>query len=94
MAGVQAIASRWRMRDAAGCGNAGRARSGVGAVLARAIIEAWRRHYNEVRPHLSPGYLTPAEFATKVKNHSSRFRNGPGRCATWGFAPGPSGHRP
>lgn len=25
-------------------------------------IEQWRRHYNEVRPHSSLGYLTPAEF--------------------------------
>ena len=29
---------------------------------AKAIIEAWRRHYNEVRPHSSLGKLTPAEF--------------------------------
>jgi putative transposase len=25
-------------------------------------IEQWRRHYNEVRPHMSLGYQTPAEF--------------------------------
>jgi transposase InsO family protein len=25
-------------------------------------IEQWRRHYNEVRPHSSLGYLTPLEF--------------------------------
>ena len=25
----------------------------------------WRRHYNEVRPHSSLGYLTPAEFKAK-----------------------------
>lgn len=30
---------------------------------AKAIIEAWREHYNNVRPHSSLGYLTPAEFA-------------------------------
>jgi putative transposase len=29
---------------------------------ARATIEAWRRDYNEVRPHGSLGDLTPAEF--------------------------------
>lgn len=29
---------------------------------ARAIIEAWRRHYNSGRPHSSLGYLTPHEF--------------------------------
>ena len=29
---------------------------------ARVLIEIWRRHYNEVRPHSSLGYRTPAEF--------------------------------
>ena len=29
---------------------------------AKVSIEAWRRHYNEVRPHSSLGYLTPLEF--------------------------------
>ncbi len=29
---------------------------------ATAIIETWRQHYNEVRPHSSLGYLTPHEF--------------------------------
>jgi putative transposase len=29
---------------------------------ARVLIEQWRRHYNEVRPHSSIGYLTPAGF--------------------------------
>jgi putative transposase len=29
---------------------------------AKIVIEAWRRHYNETRPHSSLGYLTPAEF--------------------------------
>jgi putative transposase len=32
---------------------------------AKVSIEAWRRHYNEVRPHSSLGYLTPAEFKAK-----------------------------
>jgi putative transposase len=31
-------------------------------VDAKVGIEQWRRHYNEVRPHSSLGYLTPAEF--------------------------------
>ncbi len=30
---------------------------------ARAKIEAWRRHYNESRPHTSLGWMTPREFA-------------------------------
>ena len=32
---------------------------------AKVSIEQWRRHYNEVRPHSSLGYLTPAEFKAK-----------------------------
>ena len=31
-------------------------------VDAKVGIEQWRRHYNEIRPHSSLGYLTPAEF--------------------------------
>ena len=30
---------------------------------ARAKIEAWRRDYNERRPHTSLGWLTPVEYA-------------------------------
>lgn len=33
---------------------------------ARIIIEAWRRGYNETRPHSSLGYLTPKEFRAVV----------------------------
>lgn len=29
---------------------------------AKVVIEVWRQHYNEVRPHSSLGYLTPNEF--------------------------------
>ncbi|WP_405241563.1 IS3 family transposase [Lentisalinibacter salinarum] len=29
---------------------------------AKVLIESWRKHYNEVRPHSSLGYLTPKEF--------------------------------
>ena len=32
---------------------------------AKVSIEAWRRHFNEVRPHSSLGYLTPAAFKAK-----------------------------
>lgn len=34
-------------------------RSRAGAAV---LIEVWRRHYNEVRPHSGLGYLTPQEF--------------------------------
>jgi putative transposase len=33
-------------------------------VDAKVAITQWRRHYNEVRPHSSLGYLTPLEFKT------------------------------
>jgi putative transposase len=32
---------------------------------AKVSIEEWRRHYNEVRPHSSLGYLTPVAFKAK-----------------------------
>jgi putative transposase len=31
-------------------------------------IEQWRRHYNEVRPHSSLSYQTPAEFKSQIKS--------------------------
>ena len=34
-------------------------------VDAKVGIEEWRRHYNDVRPHSSLGYLTPAEFKSQ-----------------------------
>lgn len=33
---------------------------------AKAIIEAWRRHYNAERPHGSLGWLTPHEFKARI----------------------------
>lgn len=33
---------------------------------ARVVIEQWRKHYNEDRPHSALGNLTPAEYATKL----------------------------
>ena len=40
---------------------------------ARVEIERWRRHYNEERPHMSLGDLTPAEFKNKIKSgHDGR----------------------
>jgi putative transposase len=35
---------------------------------AKAVIETWRRHFNEVRPHSSLGYMTPAEFVASIAN--------------------------
>ena len=32
---------------------------------ARVIIEAWRRHFNKVCPHASPGYRAPAPASVR-----------------------------
>ena len=34
---------------------------------ARRIIEAWRTHYNTVRPHSSLGGMAPAEFTNRPR---------------------------
>ena len=34
---------------------------------AKVIIQDWRRHYNEIRPHSSLNYRTPAEFIAGLK---------------------------
>jgi hypothetical protein len=53
------------------------------------IIERWRRHYNEVRPPSSLGYLTPNEFAAQRANAAFSSCNGPGRCGIEASAPRP-----
>jgi putative transposase len=42
----------------------------MGLLDARQKLEAWRRDYNQNRPHSSIGDLTPAEFATKVRTEA------------------------
>ena len=58
---------------------------------ATAVIEAWRRHFNEVRPHSSIGYLTPAEFVSKLNQNDAASASATGRDAArhGGFAPRP-----
>ena len=48
---------------------------------AKVVIESWRRHYNEVRPHSSLGYLTPAEFAARIRKQDAASRPATGRSA-------------
>jgi putative transposase len=43
---------------------------------ATVVIETWRRHFNEVRPHSSLGYQTPAAFAAGVRRAASREATG------------------
>ena len=39
---------------------------------AKVVIEAWRRHYNAVRPHSGLDYLTPDEFKQQHQPHPNR----------------------
>jgi putative transposase len=48
---------------------------------AKVVIETWRRHFNEVRPHSSLGYLTPAEFVARLKQQVAASRPATGRTA-------------
>ena len=45
---------------------------------AKERIAAWRREYNEERPHSSLGYRTPEEFAREVSGEK-----GCGKAAAW-----------
>jgi putative transposase len=48
---------------------------------AKVVIESWRRHYNEVRPHSSLGHLTPAEFVASIAEKDAGSRPATGRTA-------------
>jgi putative transposase len=43
---------------------------------ARAIIEAWRNDYNDLRPHSSLGALTPSEFAALKREQTTPPQEG------------------
>jgi putative transposase len=49
---------------------------------AKVVIEAWRKHYNAVRPHSSLGYLTPMEFAAKCRDAADDRDRGPQRAVS------------
>jgi len=61
---------------------------------AKPMIEAWRKHYNDVRPHSSLGYLTPAEFV--AQGHPAAIRQATGRSAAvcGAYAPRPVAQPP
>jgi putative transposase len=61
---------------------------------AKVVIEGWRRHYNEVRPHSSLGYLTPAEFVARIEQRDAASRPATGRSAAVCEALRPVHHRP
>jgi putative transposase len=43
---------------------------------ASAVIESWRQHYNDVRPHSSLGYQTPTEFVMRHSGASNQQLGG------------------
>jgi putative transposase len=51
---------------------------------ARAVLEAWRRDYNEARPHSKLGWMTPRAYATALTGDVGR-----GAALRRGFAPRP-----
>lgn len=57
-------------------------------VEAKIVIETWRKHYNEVRPHSSLDYLTPAEFVAK-ETAASEQATGRDAAVCGAFAPRP-----
>lgn len=46
---------------------------------AKVVIETWRRHFNEVRPHSNLGYLTPAVFAARLEGQDAAPAKATGR---------------
>lgn len=40
-------------------------------IEAKIVIEDWRVHYNDVRPHSSLQYMTPAEFRRSIESSST-----------------------
>lgn len=59
---------------------------------AKVVTEQWRRHYNEVRPHSSLGYLTPAKFAARPnwQDAASAPATGPTAAVCGASALGPA----
>ena len=55
---------------------------------ARAKLEAWRRDFNDVRPHSSLGYLTPAAYARALCGETGRRAANPDRSARRPLASG------
>jgi putative transposase len=56
---------------------------------AKVIIETWRQHYNDVRPHSSHGYLTPNEFVARLTNAAPGHATGQGAAVCGPPRPGP-----
>ena len=56
---------------------------------AKAVIENWRRHYNQVRPHSSLKYLTPDEFVARGARSADHQATGRAAAVYGACAPRP-----
>jgi putative transposase len=56
---------------------------------AKVVIERWRRHYNQVRPHSSLGYRTPAAYAAELARPAPRQATGRDAAVSGASAPRP-----
>jgi hypothetical protein len=61
---------------------------------AKVLIAGWRRHFNEVRPHSSLGYLTPNEFVAQGATPAPRHATGRHAAVYGAFAPRPVAQPP
>ena len=57
---------------------------------ARAVLEDWRRDYNEQRLHSKLGWLTPRAFAAKLRRHAAGGAAQPESCAPLALATPPN----
>lgn len=48
---------------------------------ARAVLEAWRRDYNEARPHSKLGWMTPSDYARALCGETGRHAANPDHSA-------------
>ncbi len=48
---------------------------------ARAVLEAWRRDYNETRPHSKLGWMTPLDYARALCGETGRHAANPDHSA-------------
>ena len=61
---------------------------------AKVVIESWRRHFNEVRPHSSLGYLTPVAFVAGLARPAPRDAAGRDAPISGAYAPRPAASPP
>jgi putative transposase len=61
---------------------------------AKVVIEKWRQHYNEIRPHSSLDYLTPNEFVARAARPAPHHATGRDAAVCGASAPRPVAQSP